>query len=376
MNPEIETISPSDLRDFAKNLGWQQMVDAIKDGLFVLSHPSFEKRQLIFPIDVDSPDYNEAVFLTLKKVSETQQTSVDVILSQLQEVNDDSLSFRVIDARNENTYIPLNYAVNAITGAKEMLLAAACTVLKPQTHHPRLSRAEAQELVDKSRFRHTEKGSFVIKVSTPVRAVDILGNLYENNIPFVRQATLSINSALTQLIAAIQNDTLQYLIDELKSTANPEISSNLCKAIVNFNEEYNNFDLFVNFKWANTLPIQNIVGINTIKIQRDYFSRIDEVRRELRIAEEENIEEVFMASVEHLSGDIGADGRRAGEVILNLYKENEIIRARTNLTSAQYADADKSHMIQDSYIKIKGKLRPGNQPRMLADISVFELIMP
>jgi hypothetical protein len=377
MNIDFQNITPTDLRDFAKFLGWQQLAEAIADGLFVLSNPHFERRQLVFPMSADAPDYTDAVTLTLNKLAEIQSTPINVLVNQLLAIKDDALSFKVIEPRNETSFIPLTYAAAAINGTKEILLAAASSVLRPQVHHPRLSRSEAYELVEKSKFRHTEKGSFIINVSTPVRALDVSGNLYSEDIPFVRQTTLAINHGISKLVRAIQADTLDTLVDQLRASANPEISSNLCKAITSFQEAHNDFDLFIDFKWSGTVPMSTVdIVPSSIKIQKEYFSRIDDVRRELKATEEQNIEEVFMASVEHLAGDIGNDGRRSGEVILNLYKEGEIIRARTALTAEQYADADTSHMTADSYIKIKGMLRPGNQPRTLNDISSFELIRP
>lgn len=376
MNIDLQSITPTDLRDFAKAHGWHQLSIGLDKGIFVLSNPAFEKRQLIFPINSDAPDYLDAVSLVLDKLSETQNKPVADVVSALQEQHDDTIRYRIADSRKGEEYIPLSYAVSALNGAKEMLLSAACTVLKPQIHHPRLSRSEAQELVDRSRFRHTEQGSFVIKVSAPVRSMEIEGNLYDHNIPFVRQTTLAINNGLTKLIQAIQTDTLTQLIDESKTSAVPELSSNLCKSVMNFKEDRNDFDLFLDFTWAGVIPMANVTPVhNTIKIQKEYFSRIDDVRRELKSAEEQHMEDVFVATVEHLAGDIGPDGRRAGEVVLNLYKEAEIVRARVNLTPDNYAIADASHMRANSYIKVKGKLRPGNQPRSLTEVSLFELIL-
>jgi hypothetical protein len=70
---------------------------------------------------------------------------------------------------------------------------------------------------------------------------------------------------------------------------------------------------------------------------------------------------------------MGPDGRRAGEVILNLYQGEEMIRARASLTADQYEQADKAHMTFGKYIKVIGKLQPGYQPRGLT-ISHFELL--
>lgn len=371
-------VSPINLRDYAKTLGWNLLSRAVDDGLYVLSHPNYAKRQLVFPINSDAPDYEDAVEISLTKLSELSKQSLSSIISGINELRDDTLRFRIVDSRNENSFIPLSYAITAINGTKEIFLAAASSVLKPQAHHPRLSRIEAWQLLDASRFRHTEKGSFVIKVSSPINALEVQGNLFEENIPFVRQTTLVINKGLRKLVTAIQADTLTQLVDKIKSGDVKEISSNLCKAITNFKEEHNNFDLFVDFNWARELPIPEDIKINnTIKVQKDYFNMIDDVRRELRSSEQQKKrEDVFMASVEHLAGEIDDNNSRSGDVILNLYQEDEIIKAKTILDAKQYIKADEAHMTAGAYIRVKGKLHPGNQPRNLTDVSLFELIMP
>jgi hypothetical protein len=380
MSFNFQHIAPTDLRDLAKSLGWQQLQEAIVDSLYVLNNPMFPQRQLVFPLNTDAPDYDDAVEIVLHKIAEIQQKPLAYVISELNELKDDTLRFRVVDARNEDSYIPLSYAVSAINGAKEMFLSAACSVLKPQSFHPRLSRTEAQELVEKSRFRHTETGSFVLKVSTPVNAMELQGSIFpEENFPFVRQTTLTMNQGLAKLVTAIEADTLTQLVDEIKQNPTPEISSNFCKSITNFQDEHNDFDLYVDFTWAGSLPVPaNIVTKKIIKIQKDYFSRIDDVRRELRdnAQEKKKQEDVFMASVERLDGELGNDGNRSGEVIFNLYQGSEILRARTTLDAEQYSIADKAHMTADAYIKLKGKLHSGNQPRNFTDISQFELIMP
>jgi len=373
----FQNISSTDIRDYANTQGWQQVVEALADGLFVLNNPHHLRRQLVFPIDSAQPDYSDAVSIVLQKLAEIQQKPISNIVAAIEEIKDDTLRFRIVDARNEETFIPLSYAVSALNGAKEMFLSAACTVLKPQIHHPRLSRSEALELIDKSKFRHTETGSFVIKVSAPVRAMELQGRLFEDDLPFIRQTTLVINGGLSKLVSAIQADTLDTLIDTIKSEPNPQISSNLCKAVTNFKEEHGDFDLYVNFTWAGSVGLpSNFAVQNQIKIQKDYFSRIDDVRRELKRSEQQKLEDVFMATVEHLSGDMGNDNKRSGEVILNLYKDSEVIRARIILDAEQYKMADVSHMTADSYLKIKGKLHPGNQPRIFSEVSSFELILP
>ena len=57
----IETlIAPTDLRDYAKAQGWTLLLEAAKDRLYVMNHPRFERRQLVFPMDTTAPDLSHA----------------------------------------------------------------------------------------------------------------------------------------------------------------------------------------------------------------------------------------------------------------------------------------------------------------------------
>lgn len=376
MKESVYNITPGELRDFAKSYGWTLIPEAIPDRLFVLNHPENKKRQIIFPSDSNAPGYPDSLHLVLEKLSEIQKVPVQNIISEIQELNDDSISFKVSNPRNEDASIPLNYAVSAINGAREILLSGACTVLKPQLHHPRLSKNEAQELVSCSRFRHTEKSSFSLKVSTPLKATDIQPKLFSGNLPFVRQTNLVINKALEKIVHSIEADRMDFLLESIKKEESPFISSNLCKAIISFQEDTEKYDLAVSFHWARSLKVSDDLKVNNlIKIQKDYFSRIEDLKNELRKTENKK-EDVFMCSVEKLNGEIGQDGKRQGDVIFNLYQEGEVIKAKAYLNADQYMMADKAHMNYSSFIKLKGILHPGNQPRLLDAISSFELILP
>ena len=315
--------------------------------------------------------------LAVEKLAVLEGRPLPAVLRALQEVNDDTLRFRIGTQRDDEKTLPLAFAGSIVSGAQQLLLAAACTVLKPQSHHPRLSRNEAQQLIEASQFRHTEPGSFVVKVSCPVNALDVQAPLFpgEPDAPFVRRTTLTVKRALRELVTAIEADTLPQLVENAIAAATPLISSNLCEALTRFEDDGLKNSLDVEISWAvSTPPPAGEAALVPIRFQRDYFPRIEEVRRALRSAEQHQ-EDTFIGTVERLDGEIGADGRRAGEVILALLlTDGETVRARTNLTADQYAAADSAHMTDGAYIKVAGKLNPGRQPRSLTDIVSFEQI--
>lgn len=369
-------LPPSDVRAYAKALGWVQLDEAVKDRLYVLSNPDFPRRQIVFPMDDCASDYKEKVGIIAQKLAELYGKTPRQILAEVLTARDDAIGFRVLSAREDDPTLPLSYVLSSLSGAQQLLLSSACTVMKPQAHHPRLARAEAQQLVEHSRFRHTEEGSFVLRVSCPINALDVQAPLFPDEVeaPFVRRATVAIEAALNSIVTAIEVDTLDSFVDEMKSSQMPIVSSNLCEALTKFYDENSIRSVEIGIKWAPTLKRPDGRQVSSIKFPREYFSRIEEVGRELRSSGGVH-DDTFMGTVEGLDGDLGEDGRRSGEVTLALLWEGETVRVRVNLDADDYAKAGQAHMRSGSFVRLKGRLHPGRQPRPLTDISIFEVIL-
>jgi hypothetical protein len=372
-------IPPTDLRDYAKDKGWVLFKEAAKDRLYVMTNPHFEYRQLVFPMDTTAPDYSESVMLVVSKLADLEGRSTQAVIKSLLEVGDDAIAFRVTTPRLGEKWLPLAFAGSMVTGVQQLLLASACTVLKPQAHHPRLSRTEAQQFLETAKFRHTQPGSFVLNVSCPVQGLDVQAPLLpdETDAPFVRRTTATLRKALGELVTAIETDSLDIFVESTKNSANPIVSSNLCEALTRFEDSSLKNSVEIGITWAAAIPKPANEGrVSVIRIQHDYFPRIEEVRRELR-SKEHHLEDVFPATVERLDGEMGPGGKRAGEVILRLLTADgdELVRARASLTAEQYEQADKAHMKDGAFVTVTGKLHPGRQPRQLSDIKSFELML-
>ncbi|MFN9644861.1 MAG: hypothetical protein ACK6BG_07030 [Cyanobacteriota bacterium] len=376
MNPAT-LITPTGLRDYAKDRGWVQIKEAVKNRLYVMTNSLVASRQLVFPMDATAPDYFDAVMLMVEKLSAIEGRSQSAVIKSLLEVGDDGIAFRVSTLRQEGQSLPLAFAGSIMAGAQQLLLASACTVLKPQPHHPRLSRTEAQQLLETAKFRHTESGSFVLNISCPVQGLDIQTSIlpFEDEAPFVRRATLTLFRSVRDLVTSIETDSLDDLIAQARRGEGVVVSSNLCEAITRMEDTALRNAIDISFAWAACIPRpSDEPRTSVVRIQHDYFARIEEVRRELR-ANEGHLEDVFYGTVERLDGEMGQGGRRLGEVLLSiLTPDGEQVRARANLDAEQYEQADKAHMTEGAYVKVIGKLHPGRQPRQLSDINYFGLM--
>ena len=360
------SFSAVDLRDYAQALGWVVVPEALADGLFVLNNPAYSQEQLIFAKDENAPDYERSLVLTTQLLAEINRVTPTEIVSRLARVGDDTLIFCLWGNGIEAEKIKLGFVAEALSGAKSLLLATAHSVLSPQFYHPRLSRREAVDFVEAATFGYAAPRSFVFNVSCPLNAVDAQLSLPElGDGPFTRIVTMATQTALQQIVQSIESDDLGVLkIDN--ATSRPLVSSNLCSALLEFQDQTLKNALDIDFAWSPALPLLQLKNNSSIRLQKSYFPRIEELQRELR-AHEKARKGVFVGFVDRLNGEPGSDNRRFGEVVLNLlFPEDERpIKARVHFSADLYEKANQAHMNVGSYVLISGTLREGRQPRLL-----------
>ncbi len=373
-----KTIAPTVLRDYlVKALGWEVLDAALQDRLFVLSHPSHPRRQLIYPMDSTAIDYTEAVGRVFEKLSESTQKTPENLLIAAQNLHDDIISFR-IHAENQGYTLPLNFAVSLIQSTEKLIKSAACTVLQPMRHHRKLYRSEASALIKKSRFQQTEQGSFVLKIACPIDAIQTQINLSfeDNQIPFGRQVTKNLQKSIATLVTAIETNKLTQLVDKLTTEEAPLISSNLCDALAEMQDQEieNSLDFGVAWSALYAFP-HNFGHAKIIRLQRDYFRPIEEVGRSLRSTEPHR-EDIYIGTVERLDGVMDAAGQRAGDVWLSLMLPDEdgLIKAKVCLSAKDYAKALRAHETNRTYVQLKGRLHAGQRVCQITHLTSFELI--
>lgn len=382
MNADTEMeIGPMDLRSFLKSRGWSPIDAAQKERLFAFEHPSFARRQLIFPMDSNAPDYSDAVAGMFAKLADLTGEPISWLRTRARFIRDDVLRLRIQASASNTTELPIFFAEEILKSTVKLLKAAACTVLMPRARHPKLFLKDAVEFVNRSRFGQTAKGSFILQVACPLHAVEAEGTLPTDDpaAPFTRQVTTTVQRSLRALTTAIEDDRLDGLIEEMRDSSTPLLSSNLCEAVAGMYDESTANSLDVDIDWSPLRPVQEAALRHPIRIQRDYFPRIQEVQQRLRAADTPDDGPLpFIGTVERLLGDMNPDGRRSGEVLLSLLlpDEDEAVRARVVLSAEDYRKADQAHMTNNAYIRVVGRLRQGRQPRQMTDVSRFDLIDP
>jgi hypothetical protein len=368
----VNSISSKAFRDAVQYLGWKPSNDYDTEKFYVFANPNFPKRQLRVPISESAPDYDDAVNIALTKLAEMTHLSSEMLRDRIYRTTEDMISYRTLQPNSDA--IPFSFALAIMNSAKDLLLTAAHSVVKPQLYHQRLNRAEPLELLRKTNFRHTQTGSFILNVSTPLSAVetDVSPDPYLFETPsMVRQTTRLIYNSLDRLLDAIETNTVEKTLAENKEQ--PLLSANFCKALLGLQDDDVQSDVEILIDWAAANPEPRTP--KPLRIQKKHFPIIEFISKDLAPSQISSVPKLYIGTVERLDGYDIQNGLREGDVILSLIdlEEGKPIKVKVTLNVEHYAIATTAHN-PTQFVILEGIMRDGRQQRRLTDISLFELV--
>lgn len=387
----VGQIKSPDARGYATASGWKRLA-GVNGKAAIYAHPSSDLDQLIIPLDSGASDYGRRMAEVVANLAEKEGRSAAEILNDLLLPPADVLRFRLVEPESEAGSLPLEQGIDLLQGAKRALLSAACSVIQPQTFHPRLSRTEAEQLVAASRLGQTERGSFTITVACPLDAVGPprpaaalplfpalsapeVTPVETSSAPsaplFTRAVTSLLMRSVARIAAAIDADDLVPLTTA--GGVDPPLSANLCDALLLMHPTGERSRLSLSATWSRALPRPDPKGHpSEVHLRRDYFPAIESLAKTLRPAREPK-PSYLVGLVDALFGDPDEDGKVSGDVQLMIFNQEEAIRARATLDSHDYHQAWEAHGV-GGYVSLSGILVLGSRVHRIEQVRNFRVL--
>jgi hypothetical protein len=387
----VALVKPSAVRQHAVAEGWLR-VDGVNGTIALYRHPDLDLEQLIVPLDPRVDDYGRSMADVIERLSKHSGRAPLEVLNDLLIPPSDVLRFVVDEPEARSGSIPLEQSISLLTGAQRALLSSACSVIQPQSFHPRLSRAEAEQLIGACRMGQTERGSFTLTIACPVEAVDseltvlkptplfdVLGEAGDDppgvgaKDPFARRVTRLLMRSLDRIARAIDADKADTLVAD--SPDEPALSANLCEALLAMQPTSERSRLTVRASWARSLPRPQPSQVpGSVQLRSDYFPVISKVATDLRPIEGPKISS-FFGLVDSLMGSPDSEGRMQGDVYLLLFDQEATIRARATLNAEDYHIAWEAHGIA-GYVSLNGILIRGGRVHRIEQVSNLKHLAP
>ena len=382
------TFSAQELSAYIKALGWIQVQEALKDGLFLFKHVDFSSRQLMFATDTSFDDYEESLENAAHKLAAVYHWSLADTFRKIEEASQEVLVASVPDEAVQQLTISYLYACQVMEANRKLLESGAFASEKRQPFYTRPFDT-TKKLLEAARFRHTEMGSFVFKASCSLYALELAPTESQEQLamfseeeapgtepaPFVRRAMLNIGMGLEELVRSVQTGKEQELVDEVKKddTAS-SVSANFCRAVATLRDREHPHPVDFWVAWSPILPPPPEAPRGPIRILPDYFPSIEEIGQKLQ-PRRETKRNTFIGTVEELSGAFNDLFQREGKVIISLLVENdERIKVRVTLDPSQYDAAMAVHKTNTVYVKVTGTVQPGKRQPLDFDLEAFDII--
>ena len=246
-------VQPTALSAYVRNLGW-----AINEeyGDHSDIYVADDKPEIILPRNQILGDYASVVAQVLEILAEVTGTSVIAVYRDI--VTSDRDVVRVRTPSDDGTgSIAVNHGIDLLHGARDMILAAACSLDSPRPLYRAGSNREATDYLSRVSLGQTERGSYIITLLSPTIIRPIQPTYLSEDLVDPDPIERRITRRLAEALAATRQATERTVAGEdgaFSRAVSNGVSANLCDALVQLIEPFHEFD--VSFAWARTYPRQ------------------------------------------------------------------------------------------------------------------------
>lgn len=330
--------------------------------------------QIVLPASAEFRDYALRIGEALQILSDREGRTVDALLVDVQHAMADVVRVRLSGARAASGEVPLGDGASLISGAKDLIFAAACAAVQRRSYfHTRRPPEAVEYMRDRVRLGQTERGSFVVTLISPLPLVAAQAPLDEGVFgepdPFERRVTTTLQSALTSAVEAAESALVTGSFEPFEQAVEAGVSSNLCAAIAATVEDAQEATVGVDVSWAIARPQQLPQG--EIRFSRDAVEIVGEAAKVLRRSGPFEDYQVF-GPVERLERP---EGEATGTVSIATLVLDRPARVRVTLDDRQYGKAIHAHDAQIPVIVTGTLVRAGRQWELQdpGSVSVLEL---
>ncbi len=300
----MRSIGLFNLVAYLRAKGWREEVGFPTAVSWGKQTESGTKYEVLLPVSDEVRDYSlrlAEIVATLEVVESRSQVE---IVRDLTLASADVLRF-TLPVPDDAESVPLTDGVALVENARSLLFSAATTTVMPRRVLPPRRPAEAIEYIHRVRLGHTERGSYVVTIVSPVAPLltpGAPGLLEMMGEPFPRRVTTTLALALVATKRAAADAASSGSFDAFEAAVASGVSANLFDAIVGMAQsEESIHSVSVRFSWASARP-QLSTDVDSVLFREDSIPVIQEAARVFR--EEEPFEEVFVVgSVVNLHRD-------------------------------------------------------------------------
>ena len=250
----LRAVSPLALAAYARSAGWSKTEEY---GDYSDVYAGNQLPEIIVPRTPRLGDYAQVVARLIAIFSHAAEVDEIQMYNDLVVSDRDVTRVRASNVETDGT-VDLEQGVALVSGSRDMLLAAACSLQDPRPVYRVGANKDANEFMHRARLGQTETGSFVLTILSPVVPPQVQPPLLSEmdlDDPVERRIT----RRLAQALAATRRATSRAMggdTDAFAEAVSEGTSANLCEALVQVLEPFPSVD--VSTTWARTRPLRSV----------------------------------------------------------------------------------------------------------------------
>ncbi|MBI4815660.1 MAG: hypothetical protein HY791_05370 [Deltaproteobacteria bacterium] len=255
----VQSVSALDVAMYLRAHGWQR-----KEGMpssvastwsLTIDGAEFEA---LLPLDRGFKDYARRMVELMVVLAAAEKRSPHEVSADLQVVTADVFRIRLSGPDIADGTVPIEEHAQISRKAKDLMLAAACTVVEPRAVWTGRRPPAAADYVRRVRVGQSQKGSYVLTIISPVTPRLLHGHSPSDEFdrdPFERRVSATLASALRSLLHAADQALLTQQMGPFDAVITEGVSSNLCDAVTGLGGEDRQRSLEFGFSWSPARPV-------------------------------------------------------------------------------------------------------------------------
>ena len=290
----INKILPINCEAYLKNKGWNEtgkFGEAAR--IFGRTDDGGQLHEVLVPTKTDVGDFKSVILNLLAALQDFEDRPLDYVANDIVLAKFDV--FRIIAFKGDTSAsLPLEDATVMLDKSLSMMASSAQSIITQQPFFQSRRSSEVSNFLSKLRMGHTERGSFVVTLQTPI-APDMSGSLpfpdMEPRItdePFERKVTTRLCSLLSEANKIANEPDPETLTESVARG----MSANFFESLADITEACGETGVNLDMTWASVRPIHPAWNIKSkFIIEKEKVETLREAGRTLRTrVPETNIE--------------------------------------------------------------------------------------
>ena len=339
-------VSPAALAAYIQVHGWTK-TDTFGDHSDVYVGAGLP--ELLVPRTKDIGDYAHVVAQLVEILARVAGISETALYKDLMTTDRDVIRVKVAE---DDSTIDINAGASLVSGTRDMLLAAVCSLKNPRPLYRDGANREAVDFLSQVRLIHTEPGSFVVTLLPPA----LVEGADDANPPVARRISRRLYDALHATKRASER-TVSGANGAFADGVSEGVSANLCDALVQMIEPFSTLD--IRLTWARTRPVT--LAQRPVRFTQDDVPMLSEASQVLRNREPKPDVEL-LCSIQRLQNDAGDSD---GTVTLRTSVAGNLQSVVAVLSQSDYHKAIDAHRRKAPVIAVGDLEQVGQRWRLL-----------